>query len=139
MKKRAPKDLNKKTIPQLIKSLDGVFSKYIRVNYSIGEYCKCFTCDKPMHWKEAHCGHFQPRTKSPTRFSEDNCKPQCPSCNTFNEGETTEFERRLIEWIGKDAVEALILESKQTWKWDRGYLIEKIEYYRNELKLAGIT
>lgn len=134
MKKRASKDLTKKTIPQLIRCLDPIFSKYIRLSNSVDEYCRCFTCDKVMHWKEAHCGHFQPRTKSPTRFSESNNYPQCSYCNTFNEGETTEYERRLIDLLGKDAVEDLIRESRQSWKWDRGYLIEKIEFYRTELK-----
>lgn len=131
--KRIP--LEKKTIPKLKKMLDAEFSKYIRWNYSAdGMTVNCFTCgiNKPI--SEMHNGHYIPRTQSPTRHHESNCRPQCPGCNTFRSGMPHEFRRNLCVEIGDDAVEMMEEESRQPWKWDSFDLIAKIGYYKQALK-----
>ena len=131
--KRIP--LEKKTIPKLKKMLDAEFSKYIRLNYSAdGMTVNCFTCgiNKPI--SEMHNGHYIPRTQSPTRHHESNCRPQCSGCNTFRSGMPHEFRRNLCVEIGDDAVEMMEEESRQPWKWDRFDLIAKIGYYKLALK-----
>jgi len=138
--KRGPRALHKKTIPNLQATLWPIFALYIKKNHAVdGVHCKCFTCDKPLVIGSNDCqaGHFMPRTKSPTKYDEFNVYPQCMKCNYDGEGETVEFQRRLIDQIGKDAVDELIEKSKQPWKWDRTYLIEKIEYYKESLKMLG--
>lgn len=134
MKGRAPRELARKTIPQLKKTLDGVMSKWVRRNWSSdGEYVKCFTCDVVKPIKEMHSGHYIPRTKSPTRYDDRNQRPQCPSCNTFHAGMSYEFRRRLCDEIGQHEVRLLEDLANQPWKWSRDYLIARIEQYRDEL------
>lgn len=123
--------LYKKTIPSLKKMLDREFSKYIRYNYSAdGETVDCFTCGVNKPIKEMHCGHHISRAISPTRYSESNCRPQCPRCNTFREGMQHIFAPNLKLEIGDYAYNQMIEESRQPWKWSKDWLIEKIEYYR---------
>ena len=48
-----------------------------------------------------------------------------------------EFRRNLCLEIGDDAVEMMEEESRQTWKWDRIWLLEQIAYYREQLRGAA--
>ena len=127
--KRVP--LKDKSVGKLKSLLDAEFSKYMRRNYSEDSVTvDCFTCgiNKPI--KDMHNGHYVPRTQSPTRYSEANCRPQCPGCNTFRSGMPHEFRRNLCIEIGDDAVEAMEEESRQPWKWSRVELAAKIGYYK---------
>lgn len=67
-----------KTITQLRKQADVLFSKMVRMRdcdgYGFGE---CITCGVKKAWKEAHCGHFQSRRFPATRWDEMNCNLQC--------------------------------------------------------------
>jgi len=128
----------KQTIPKLKKKLDTVFSKYIRYSYSEdGEHVACYTCGIVKPIKEMHNGHYIPRTQSPTRYHESNCRPQCPGCNSFRSGMPHVFRENLCIEIGAYAVEQMEEESKQPHKWDRGWLESQIEYYKHENKLLG--
>lgn len=133
---RAPSQLEKKTVRQLMRKLDEVMSRWVRRNWSAdGIYVKCFTCDKPMLIKEAHSGHYIPRTQSPTRYDERNQRPQCPGCNTFRSGMPHEFRARLVDEIGADEVESLEALSRRPWKWSREYLINKIRDLTEQLEV----
>lgn len=130
---------NKLTIPKLKKKLDSVFSKYIRYNYSPdGETVACFTCGEVHPIKEMDNGHHISRAISPTRYSESNCRPQCRFCNRFREGMQHDFARNLQLEIGQDAYDELLKESRKSWKWDRQWLIDSIEYYQEECKQMGV-
>lgn len=89
--------IKKKTNAQLKKQLDIIFSIYIRTKFSRGGTVACFTCNKQLAIKEAQCGHFIRRQYLATRYSEDNCRPQCVGCNIFGDGKTVEFARKLEE------------------------------------------
>lgn len=132
--KRGPRDLTKKTIPQLIKTLDDLLSEYTRKNYAVAGFCKCFTCTSVLPWKEMHCGHYIPRTESPTRHDERNLRPQCTKCNTYRSGLPHEFRRNLVDEIGLDSVQEIEALSRQSWKWNRARLEEQIQEYRGYLK-----
>ena len=133
--RKGPRKLENKTIPQLQNTLWDVFAKYIKTLHAP----RCYTCDKPIRMGTGDCqaGHFIPRNYSPTKYEEDNVRPQCSRCNQFFSGKPVEFERRLRDEIGDEAVEALKRKSTQPWKWSRTYLITKIKYYREQLKEAG--
>ena len=62
---------------------DKWFSLYIRLRDIVsGEYCRCVTCNKAIHWRlQAECGHYATREKPMTRFHEQNCHAQCNACN----------------------------------------------------------
>ena len=124
--------LEKKTIPQLKKLLDKEFSKFIRHHYSDdGINVQCFTCQVVKPITAMHNGHWIPRNISPTRYHESNCRPQCPTCNTFRAGMPHIFHQNLRIEIGDDAIDEMIEESRQSWKWDRFWLIDKIKYYKD--------
>lgn len=107
MKKSKPKTLKSK----LMKELDDIFSKYIRLKYSDDNgYCRCISCGKVFFWKNIQNGHYMSRRYMSTRWSEDNCRPQCVACNMFNQGNIQMYRRGLIKQIGEqrvDLVEAL--------------------------------
>ena len=133
--RKGPRKLEMKTIPQLQNTLWPEFARYIKVLHP----ARCYTCDKPLRLGDRDCqaGHFIPRTYSPTKFEEDNVRPQCSRCNEFFAGKPVEFERRLRNEIGDEAVEALKRKSTDKWKWSRTYLITKIEYYREQNREAS--
>lgn len=123
------------TVPKLKRKLDAAMSKWVRLNYSTdGETVPCFTCGVVKPIKEMHSGHYIPRTQSPTRYDERNQRPQCPGCNTFRSGMPHEFRHRLCMEIGEDEVKDLEQLARHSWKWDRQWLMDKIEYYKTELK-----
>jgi hypothetical protein len=43
------------------------------------------------------------------------------------------FHQNLRIEIGDDAIDEMIEESRQSWKWDRFWLIDKIEHYKSLL------
>lgn len=85
----------KKTVSWLKKEADRVFSLYIRNKYAKNGYVKCYTCGKQLEIKQMQCGHFVSRSHLATRYSEDNCRPQCVGCNVFGGGKTATFAVRL--------------------------------------------
>ena len=137
MAKKGPRDITKKTIPQLQNTLWPIFALYIKQTHSEdGEWCNCFTCDKPIQIgsHDCHCGHFISRSYSPTKYDENNVRPQCGGCNGYGNGKPIEYERRLKLEIGDDTVESLKRMATNNWKWDRFDLIDKIEYYKELLR-----
>ena len=133
MKKRAPRKLEDKNIPQLKKKLDQVLSKWVRNIYSDGVYVTCYTCGKSLEFSEAHCGHWIPRTESPTRYDPRNVRLQDAACNTFRSGMPHVFRENLVQEIGEDQVKELVELSKQPWKWDRLWLIQRIRWFQDDM------
>ena len=97
-----------------ITTADKWFSKYIRVRDIVGgEFCRCITCKKPLHWKfEAQCGHFAKRGEPMTRFHEQNCHAQCAWCNGQNEGEQATHGFAIDKMYGAGTAQKLIHLSK---------------------------
>ena len=124
-----------KTHGQLKKELDKVFSQYIRWHYADSNgMVECYTCYNKKHVKEIHNGHFLSRRHTATRWHEDNCRPQCPRCNLFSQGEQFLFGSRLQAEIGHDAVEQLQALSRTSVKYSTAELKELIQYYKARLK-----
>lgn len=65
-----------------------------------------------------------------TRFSEDNCRPQCVACNMFNQGNIQLYRHNLIKEIGENRV--LLVEHKalnSVEKFSEFELKEFVKYY----------
>tara|TARA_R100000781_G_scaffold65865_1_gene41442 strand:+ start:370 stop:780 length:411 start_codon:yes stop_codon:yes gene_type:complete len=128
-----------KPISKLKKELDKWFSLYIRLRNCTDEgLVQCFTCGcvKPYN-KGIQCGHFQSRSKLPTRFNEENCQPQCVGCNMFKQGEQFKFGINLDAKYGEGTAEELQLKARQIQKFSRVDYEDKISYYKetvNKLK-----
>lgn len=81
----------------------------IRVTYSDFQgYVRCYTCGTVMPWQEAQNGHFIRRGHSIVRYDEDNCRPQCPTCNEVRGGMEESFEQHLRDDLGDETVDALL-------------------------------
>lgn len=129
----------RESISMLTKKLDKIFSEYIRRKYSNEEWIiTCISCDKELPWKESHNCHWIGRGNKQYRFDEDNCRPWCVWCNTFNQ----EFHQRIftirqIERLGKDIVDLMIDNTNYVYKQGKTELRALIEEYTvklNQLK-----
>jgi len=81
-----------KSLSQLKKEADKVFSKWIRKRDS-----KCYTC---VSGKAEQCGHYISRSYLYLRYDERNCHGQCISCNVFKKGNLTNYAVRLVNEYG---------------------------------------
>lgn len=125
----------KKTPKQLKAKLWKVFSEYIRRRDS----GTCFTCGKQMDWKEAHAGHYIPRSVGglDLYFDSRNVNCQCPGCNVFRHGNLTIYALRLQEKYGKDILQTLD-KLKGVNKWTRQDYETRIEDYKRKLEKLNV-
>lgn len=131
-KKKAKAGLSKR---KLRDKLDSVFSKYIRLKFSdVRGNCRCISCGKVFYWKDIQNGHYMSRRYMSTRFSEDNCRPQCISCNIFNQGNIQMYRRALIKQIGEQRVDLIEVRAKQESKnWSLFEYKAMIDFYQKEV------
>jgi len=120
---------------KLKKELDIVFSQYIRWTYA-DDYgrLECYTCGVVKHVKEMHNGHFQSRKHTSTRWHEQNCRPQCPKCNLFCEGEKWIYGNKLVAELGRDMVDDIVALSHKSVKYSKSDLQYLIEIYKQKVK-----
>jgi hypothetical protein len=117
----------------LITKADVLASQYIRQKYADhAGNVNCISCDKVLHWKDAHCAHYIERTHKQTRWMEENLKVACCSCNTFRkEFHMREYTIKMIDWYGRGFVDELRKMAKKTLSAAevRALAEEAIEYY----------
>jgi hypothetical protein len=120
----------------LEKKLDRVFSEYIRLSAADDNgIVQCVTCGSFHHWREVHCGHFIPRVRKATRYSEENCHPQCVRCNVFRHGEPDIYRQMLIKMYGTVAVEGLETLARMGGSYDAYSLQILLDSYKQKVKL----
>ena len=103
---------------KLVKDLDKVFSRFIRMRVSDDSgYSECFTCGKTAKWKEGDAGHFMGRGAFATRWDEKNVQFQCKRCNIFRHGEQYLFSVNLNREYGEGTSDSLLRYSKQSKKY----------------------
>ena len=123
-----------KTLAKLKKDLDTVFSRYIRLRKADNNgMVECFTSGVVKHWKEHHCGHFQSRRHTATRWNELNCQVQSVSENIFNQGNQYQFGLNLDKEYGAGTAEGLLILAQQTVKYSRADLVELIAHYKEKV------
>lgn len=105
---------NRKT---LVKRLDEVTSKYVRLYYADkrGE-ARCYTCGVLKNWKELDCAHFIKRGNIHTRFDLDNLRVCCQKCNRYLAGNYEIYEKKLRKELGEDKYNQLMQKSQQNNK-----------------------
>jgi len=123
----------KKSKSRLVKKLDSIFSKYIRLKHSKNGICTCFTCGRKYEVKKIHAGHFMSRRHYSTRWDEENVRPQCYGCNVGNQGKQYEFAINLNnEEEGK--ADRLLFKSRELVKFSTGDIEMLIANYQDKLK-----
>ncbi len=115
----------------LIKKLDNIFSKYIRLRKAKNQYATCVTCGKVDHWTKLQAGHFISRRHYATRWDTTNVQVQCSGCNVFKYGEQYKFSLWLDKNIATGTSEQLLLKSQNIVKYTNDQLQQKIGYYNN--------
>jgi 5-methylcytosine-specific restriction endonuclease McrA len=119
-----------KTIGQLKKEADAVFSKYIRQR---DKGC-CITCGKQDDPKYMQAGHFVSRTYSLLRYDERNVNCQCQACNVWKRGNMDEYALRLELKHGRGILKALNDIKHKTRGLSRQELIDIISTYTKKLE-----
>jgi len=118
-------------------SADKAMSLYIRQKYAKDGMVTCVSCGKVLHWKEADCGHFVPKSRGASiRYVEENCHPECPSCNRFDDGHLAGYTLFMIDTYGRDKIEELRAEARKTLSQTvkRRLAEEAKAYYTQALK-----
>jgi hypothetical protein len=118
----------------VIDDLDAIFSQVVRLSHADEKgMVECYTCGTKKHWKQMQCGHFIPRAHMFTRFSEDNTKPQCPTCNMLKDGNLVAF----AEHLNRDrsgAVEMLEEQARNVYHYEVDELKAMIGNYAMKKK-----
>jgi len=115
----------KLTRSKLIKKLDTIFSRWVRLSNSVNEICTCVTCGKESHWKDIQAGHFISRKHYSTRWDERNVLPQCVGCNVFKYGEQYKYSL----YLGNKLSKKLLIESRIIIKFTNAELEDMIKEY----------
>lgn len=116
---------NKRNLAWYKKELDRVFSIYVRSIYPK----VCYTCGKPA--ERLQCGHYISRQYLATRWSKENCRPQCWGCNGYGKGQPLIFEENLKREYGNDFVEEMKASRHQIIKLDIPWYTKEIEKYES--------
>lgn len=129
-----PRKISRKN---LIKKLDKIFSEYIRRKYADKNgIVSCYTCNVKKYWRGQgiQAGHMISRKSRILRWSEDNVRPQCYSCNCHFYGRQLEFAMRLNQEYGYNIAEELLIESKKIIKQSDEDLKNLIKLYEDKIK-----
>lgn len=125
-------DENKKrSRSKLVKDLDTIFSRYIRMRDSnkFG-IVTCPLCGNSMPRKEAQNMHFIKRSVYLFRRSESNCFAGDYRCNVILKWNYIEYTRFMQNKFGISAVDEMISLSKTIHKISTPEIEEKIQYYK---------
>lgn len=131
--KKVKKKEQKETIPELIKKLDEVYSKWLRKERSTEGIGQCYTCGKFAEIKHLQCGHYISRKHLSLRWEFDNTFIQCKNCNVMMSGNYRVFTDKLKEQYGQEYIDQLEHRKNNTvklTKQDYKLLIEKYEKNR---------
>lgn len=128
------KKYKKYTLSQLQKKATDIFNRYIRLR---DEGKGCVSCDS---YTFSDAGHFYSGGHYPSlKYNENNVHGQCRKCNWHEHANLIEYRKRITQRITENELKELDFEVskyKQTgYKWDRFYLIEVIETYKEKIKL----
>ncbi len=115
---------------------DKYFSQYVRLFHSEDGYCTCYTCGVIKPIKEVDNGHFVKRAHKKTRYEEDNCRPQCKTCNgdIKHNGRQVEFRKNLVVELGEARVEEIERAEKENFKMSGRDMKNIADEYREKVK-----
>lgn len=119
-----------------MKLADLYFSRFIRLKHSEDGKCTCYTCGVVLDIKEVDNGHYMKREHKATRYHENNCRPQCKTCNgdIKHNGKQIEFRENLANEIGLKLVEKIEKLSRTTIKANYQFYRGLSDHYREKVK-----
>lgn len=126
------------TLSDWLKRCQKYFNKFIRLR---DKSRLCISCSNPLitnpgAWKaQFDAGHFYSVGAYPNlRFNEDNCHGQCVRCNRDLHSNNTEYQIRLPERIGVDALIELKSIRHKPLNISIPEVKELIEHYKQLIK-----
>lgn len=108
------------------------FALYLRTLWTTHGTVNCYTCDKPLIFKQAQVGHWVEGHANSTYINEDYVRPQCFYCNIQLGGNQGEFRDRLRKELGDKIVDKLLLEAKSTKDITVDDYIELARFYKEQ-------
>lgn len=131
-RKQKSRELNSS---KTMSNADTYFSRYIRLKHSKNGKCTCYTCGTIKEIKEVDNGHYQKRGNQGTRYHEDNCRPQCKTCNgnTAKNGMQDVYRVNLSNEIGEEKVIEIEKLARSIQNTNHIYFQEISDYYREKL------
>jgi hypothetical protein len=129
-----PDDIKRLSLKELDDIAWTYFSIYIRKRDRIsGDYARCITCPKILHWKQMHAGHCVTRQCTPIKYHELNNHAQCDTCNITNHGMFKAYIARVRELYGNDMADLFLRYRKvcPVTIVTRAQLIELIYKYKD--------
>lgn len=119
-----------KSITQLKKELDAIFSLYIRQKYADENgNIECYTCGVVKPIKSMQNGHFWSRSHLSVRWDEDNCRPQCVGCNMYKHGNYIVYTQKMLNELGQEEFDKLEQKKNMTFSPTKEWLTKQIEFY----------
>ncbi len=113
-----------------------------QVRRGLGQ-CACITCGKVQRWdsgiKGMHTGHFLASRRNSILFEEENCEPQCSSCNYYRSGAPLAFRYWMLEVRGQEVVERLERLKNEVREFSRDELVDMRISFAARLKAAEQT
>ena len=123
-----------KSVSQLKKELDKIYSIWIRSKNAHDGLNQCYTCGHVLEIKKLQCGHYWSRKHLGTRWDERNTKPQCVSCNMYQEGNKPKYTLALIQEYGQGILDTLEIKAKSPAKYDKFELERLVKEYKSKVK-----
>ncbi len=132
---KEPKTKVSNSKPNLVKKLDRIFALYIRLRDVMPNgYVRCISCGQIKRFEDVDCGHFHSRRHMATRFSEENCSAECKGCNRFSADHLIDYQKNLIQKIGKQRFDLLNVKAHSTCHYLDSELEAMIDHYKNEVR-----
>jgi len=126
--------MKRKTVAQLKRKLDLVFSKWVRLNETDGgKTGRCVTCGRTMDYKDLDAGHFISRNWTALCWDERNVHIQCLRCNRFQGGQIEEYFLWMENEYGRKVVDDMISHKHDIFILETPWLEGKIKEYQDKI------
>lgn len=126
----------KKTTSQLTKELDTVFSEFIRLrDADHNGTVTCFVSGEKVFWNDGcDAAHFCNRQHMDTRWLETNVHACTAYSNRWDPDHLEKYHAKMVARYGPEFTFNLQRRAKSTMKFTSTEIIEKIEFYKEEVK-----
>jgi len=107
-----------------------------------GEWCSCYTCDRPIKIGTIDCqgGHAFSKAVNPALwFDERAVRPQCGRCNLAEEGNHYIFNERLKQEIGMQDWQHMYNNRKTLRTGSREVYLQKISHYKEQIEFLRVV
>lgn len=125
-----------KSLGQLIKEADSVFSEYVRVRDAepFTGIVKCFVTGEKAHWKKCDAAHMFGRGLMPIRWDELNVNATTVKSNRFDQDHQFQYITKFIAKHGSEAYENMYKLGCSLMKPTRSDIQAIIDKYSAKVK-----